>query len=67
MSAAATSSHGRLPAVERTSSPASEQAIPVTSEYGAGRRSVIRPTMGCSTDALTMRVNVMSPTCEKLS
>jgi hypothetical protein len=51
----------------RSSSPTSENAIPITSEYGIGRRSVYRPTSGCSTDAVNCCVSVIRPTCAKLS
>jgi hypothetical protein len=35
--------------------------IPTASEYGFGRRSVYAPTTGCSSDAVSWNVNVISP------
>ena len=40
--------------------------MPTTSASGAGRRSVISPTTGCSTDAVSISASVINPTCEKL-
>ena len=39
--------------VDSSSSPTSVNAMPTTSEYGVGRRSVYRPTSGCSSDAVS--------------
>ena len=41
--------------------------MPMTSEYGIGRRSVYNPTSGCSTEAVSCWASVISPTCAKLS
>jgi hypothetical protein len=54
-------------AIDSSSRPDSENTIPATSEYGIGRRSVYIPTSGCSSDAVSCSVNVISPICEKLS
>ncbi len=54
-------------AAASSSRPASEKVIPMTSEYGIGRRSVYSPTSGCSRDAVNCSVNVIRPTCAKVN
>ena len=54
-------------ATDSSSSPTSVNAMPKTSEYGIGRRSVYIPTSGCSSDAVSCSVSVISPICEKFS
>ena len=60
---AATRSAANVEAAESISTPASVNAMPPTSEYGIGRRSVYRPMTGCSSDAVSCSVSVIRPTC----
>src|SRR5689334_1434030 len=60
---AATSSASNVPAADSSRTPTSVNVMPTTSAYGVGRRSVYRPTSGCSSDAVSCSVNVISPTC----
>src|SRR5689334_5945415 len=60
---AATSKASNVPAADSSRTPTSVNVMPTTSAYGVGRRSVYRPTSGCSSDAVSCSVNVISPTC----
>ena len=42
-------------------SPTMVNVIPIGSEYGVGRWSVYKPTSGCSSDAVSCEVSVISP------
>ena len=50
---ATTSSIGYVGAVDSSSRPTSVKVMPMGNEKGSGRRSVYRPTTGCSTDAVS--------------
>ena len=53
-----------VPATDNSIKPTRENAMPPTSEYGIGRRSVYIPTTGCSSEAVNCSVNAIKPTCE---
>jgi hypothetical protein len=40
--------------------------MPAVSEYGCGRRSVYRPTRGCSMEAVHWKASVIRPTWLKV-
>jgi hypothetical protein len=52
---------GKLGAYARSSMPVKVHAMPITSEYGSGRRSVNVPTTGWSSEAVNWEVSVIAP------
>jgi hypothetical protein len=52
----------KVGAAASSSRPTSVNAMPMTSEYGIGRRSVYNPTSGCSTEAVSCCASVINPT-----
>jgi hypothetical protein len=66
-SPAENSSIAKLCAWDSSSRPISVEPMPVASENGIGRRSVNSPTIGCSSEAVSWKVSVISPTWAKSS
>ena len=64
--AAASSTVPKFGAKASNNNPHSVQAMPQGSEYGSGRLSVYRPMSGCSSEAVSWKVSVMSPIWPKL-
>jgi hypothetical protein len=48
-------------------SPTSDEVMPAESDRGNGLRSVRKPIAGCSSDAVTWKVKVSMPICQKSS
>ena len=56
---------GKVGAVESNTNPISVNPMPTGSENGVGLASVYIPISGCSSEAVSCMVNVISPICPK--
>ncbi|MNH39564.1 hypothetical protein D3C79_1007570 [compost metagenome] len=57
---------GKLPTKASMTMPTSVHKVPSGSRFGAGRRSVKKPTQGCSNEAVIWKVRVIMPIWAKL-